>query len=52
MKANDFEAIKPMVKESYAKKVRTPFQRLKTKLKKQAKAGVTEGLKKTMEKMK
>jgi hypothetical protein len=52
MNANDFEAIKPMVKESYAKKVRTPFQRLKTKLKKDVKAGRTAGLKKTMEKMK
>lgn len=50
--ANDFESIKPMVKESYSKKVRTPFARLKQKLKRNATEGRTEGLKKTTEKMK
>jgi hypothetical protein len=50
--ANDFESIKPAVKESYSKKVRTPFEKLKTKLKKQSKAGITDGLKKMTEKMK
>lgn len=50
--ANDFDSMKPLVKESYSKKVRTPFEKLKTKLKKQSKAGITDGLKKMMEKMK
>lgn len=49
---NDFESIKSAVKESYSKKVRTPFEKLKTKLKKQSKAGITDGLKKMTEKMK
>lgn len=49
--SNDFESMKPLVKESYTKKVRTPFQRLKQKIKRNATEGRTDGLRKTTEKM-
>ena len=37
--ANDFESMKPIMKESYSKKTKSPFQKLKEKLKRSTKDG-------------